>query len=641
MSFKRFVFALAVALGLAGLVHAAPLEAYGKLPSMEYATISPSGHAVAMVVTNGEQRTIIVQDLASDAVTLRGFVGEHKIRNVQWAGDDHLVLVASATLNDMSISNGFREWFFGSSIDLKTKKLKPLMQNAKADLTAIFDTPIIRSYRGEPSVFVQGVVFGGGRGQLSLFRIDLETGANRLVQMGTEYTTDWAVDSEGQPLAQEIVDPRSGAWAIRVRTANGWREAVTVNSLLDRPRMIGLGRDNASVLYAAPGADRDGTWLLHEVRTDGAPPAPAAPLGDTTEPIRAALDGRLIGRYGLVGDEDRYSFFDPADERAWRAIVAAYPGERVTLQSWSTDRKKIVVLVDSKTHGPAFALVDLTTRNAKWLGAQYAALKPADISPRSPIRFKASDGLPLTAYLTLPQGRAAKGLPLIVFPHGGPAARDAPGFDWWAQAMTSRGYAVLQVNFRGSEGLGEPLLAAGYGEWGRKMQSDLSDGVRHLAAEGTIDPGRVCIVGASYGGYAALAGATLEHGVYRCAVSVAGVSDLRRQVGYSRTRSGVSAERYWTRFMGAEGRGDHILTDYSPAQQAGKADIPILLIHGKDDTVVPLEQSRVMAEALRRAGKPAELIVQPGADHWLSRGDTRLQTLTATMAFVEKHNPPN
>jgi len=640
MRIERWIVGLALALGLAGLANAASLAAYGKLPSMEYATVSPSGRQVALVVTNGEARTIIVQDLASDTVTLRGLIGEHKIRNVQWAGDDHLVLVASTTLNDMSIENGFREWFFGTAINLKTKKLKPLMQNSKADLSAIFGTPIVRSYHGEPSVFVQGIVFNDSRGQLSLFRIDLESGANRLVQMGSDDTVEWAVDAEGQPLAQEISG--AGAWSIRVRTAGGWREAVRrADGSLDSPYMIGLGRDNASVIYAAPDADKDGAWMLHEVRTDGATPAAPRPLEDLAEPVRAALDGRLIGGYGLVGDEDRYTFFDPADERAWKAIVAAYPGERVTLQSWSTDRKKIVVLVESKTHGPAFALVDLTERAAKWLGAQYSALTPADISARTPIKFKAADGLALTGYLTLPQGRPAKALPLIVFPHGGPAARDDPGFDWWAQAMASRGYAVLQVNFRGSEGLGEALLNAGYGEWGRKMQTDLSDGVRHLAGQGVIDPKRVCIVGASYGGYAALAGATLDHGVYRCAVSVAGVSDLRRQILYSRSKGGAGAERYWNRFMGAEGRNDHVLTDYSPAQQAAKADIPILLIHGKDDTVVPLEQSRVMADALRKAGKPAELIVQKGADHWLSRGDTRLQTLEASVAFIEKHNPPN
>jgi dipeptidyl aminopeptidase/acylaminoacyl peptidase len=207
--------------------------------------------------------------------------------------------------------------------------------------------------------------------------------------------------------------------------------------------------------------------------------------------------------------------------------------------------------------------------------------------------------------------------------------------------MAARGYAVLQVNFRGSDGFGPAHLAAGYGQWGRKMQTDLSDGVRWLAGQGTIDAKRVCIVGASYGGYAALAGPTLDPGVYRCAVSVAGVADLRRMVNWSGDNRGQAAYRYWTRFMGADNAGDPRLAEISPAAQAARADAPILLVHGRDDTVVPLEQSQVMADALKRAGKPHELLVMRGEDHWLSRGATRQEMLQATMAFVEKHNPPN
>ncbi|MDZ4373724.1 MAG: S9 family peptidase [Phenylobacterium sp.] len=628
-----------VGLVAAGAAQAAPLEAYGRLPSIEQASISPSGHAVAVVVTNGEHRNIVVKDMTSGEVLLNGFVGDHKIRNVQWAGDKHLVVVSSATQTAFNILNGRREWMFGSIVDIAAKKLRPMMRNSEADLGAIFDMPSVRNYRGQPAVFVQGVVFSGSRGHLSLFRVSLDGGANRLVTTGGPETIDWVVDPEGQPLAQEVYDRQSGAWAVKMRVGPGWREVASSRAPLDRPYLLGLGRDAASVVYAS--RDDAGQWAWREARLDGATPAAPIPFLDDQTPLRAALDGRMIGHYVLAGDEDRYTFFDPEDERAWRAIVKAYPGERVSLQSWSTDRQKIVVLVDSVTEGPAYALVDLNTKKASWLGGQYQELTPEDISPQRPVRFRAADGLELTGYLTLPRGRDPKALPLIVFPHGGPAARDRPGFDWWAQGMASRGYAVLQVNFRGSDGLGSRLLEAGYGEWGRKMQTDLSDGVAHLASNGTIDPRRVCIVGASYGGYAALAGATLQSGVYRCAVSVAGVTDLRRQVAYSSARGGGSTQRYWNRFLGVERRSDDTLTRYSPIAHAAAADAPILLIHGKDDTVVPLEQSRLMADALGRAGKPHELIVQKGADHWLSRGETRLETLTATMAFVEKHNPPN
>jgi dipeptidyl aminopeptidase/acylaminoacyl peptidase len=312
----------------------------------------------------------------------------------------------------------------------------------------------------------------------------------------------------------------------------------------------------------------------------------------------------------------------------------------VTLQSMSDDHKTWVVLVDSPTDGAAYAAVDVAAGHGEWVGAEFSGIEFDDVSPVRPVSFKAKDGLALTGYLTTPHGKAAKGLPLVVFPHGGPAVRDKPGFDWWAQAMAAHGYAVLQVNYRGSDGFGSKFLQAGFGEWGRKMQTDLSDGVRELAAQGVVDPKRVCIVGASYGGYAALAGPTLDPGVYRCAVDVAGISDLRRFVTWSRDQSDLSSERYWDRFMGAKGPGDPHLAEISPAAHAGAADAPILIIHGKDDTVVPFEQSQIMADALKKAGKPVDFVVLNHEDHWLSRSDTRLQMLQATIGFLEKHNPP-
>jgi dipeptidyl aminopeptidase/acylaminoacyl peptidase len=315
----------------------------------------------------------------------------------------------------------------------------------------------------------------------------------------------------------------------------------------------------------------------------------------------------------------------------------------VELVGASADHRKLVVMVDSPTEGPAYALVNLDARSAGWIGNQFAGLKSEDVGERRPIAFKAADGLALTGYLTLPHGKDAKALPLVVLPHGGPAARDELGFDWWAAALASRGYAVLQVNYRGSEGFGWSFLSAGFGQWGGKMQTDLSDGVRYLASQGTIDSRRVCIVGASYGGYAALAGATLDRGVYRCAASVAGPSDLRRMVARYRSALGSQAaevQRYWLRFMGADSLGDSHLQAISPAALADKVDIPILLIHGDQDTVVPFEQSQIMADALKKAGKPVTFVTLHSEDHHLSRGATRLQMLRAVMDFLEHNNPP-
>lgn len=180
-------------------------------------------------------------------------------------------------------------------------------------------------------------------------------------------------------------------------------------------------------------------------------------------------------------------------------------------------------------------------------------------------------------------------------------------------------------------------MMAGNGEWGRKMQTDISDGLAELVRQGIVDPTRACVMGASYGGYAALAGVTLQHGFYRCAVSVAGVSDLGRLYQTEMSRSG--GNRTMMRSLKAEIGSGRELKDVSPVRFAERADAPILLVHGKDDTVVLYEQSTNMAGALRRAKKPVELVTLPGEDHWLSRSVTRQTMLQAALDFVQKHNP--
>jgi dipeptidyl aminopeptidase/acylaminoacyl peptidase len=245
--------------------------------------------------------------------------------------------------------------------------------------------------------------------------------------------------------------------------------------------------------------------------------------------------------------------------------------------------------------------------------------------------------------VTLPKGRVAHGLPLVVLVHGGPESRDTARFDWWSQSLADQGYAVLRSNFRGSA-VSSRFTAAGFGEFGRKMQTDLSDGVRYLVKEGIADPARVCIVGASYGGYAALAGVTLDAGVYRCAVSVAGISDLKaflRWVNEGRLARNNREQRYWDRFIGVSGPGDPLLEKISPIRRVESVSVPVLLIHGKDDTVVPYDQSDDMYDALRHAGKTVEFVKLKHEDHWLSRGETRLQMLQATVAFLRRHNPPD
>ncbi|MGH6911535.1 MAG: alpha/beta hydrolase family protein, partial [Phenylobacterium sp.] len=543
--------------------------------------------------------------------TLHGLgVGEAKVRDVQWAGPSHIILMTSVTAKLQDFVAPRAEYFRIFDYNLETQKLAPLLRDAPGMLPLIFDAPVVRVLGGKPYLYVQTYRFNSsGQSALALFRIDLATDRTSMMEAGGVDSRDWLVGDDGVAAAQVAADAQSGRWVLKLKAGAGWRENRTIEAKVERPNLIGLGRDAKSVLI---GERVDGSVQIREVSPEGVWSEPLKLQGDAT--IFDPLHHNLIGLRTLEGDEVRYSFFDPKDRAAWAAVRKALAADQATLVSWSDDRSKFVVATDSATEGPAYCLVDLESGAVSRVGVAYESLRPDDISPVRPVRFKAQDGLELSGYLTTPRGRDAQTLPLVVFPHGGPAVRDGPGFDWWAQAMASRGYAVLQVNFRGSDGFGWKFLEAGFGQWGRKMQTDLSDGVRELARQGVVDPKRVCIVGGSYGGYAALAGPTLDPGVYRCAASYGGISDLRTFAPWVRSQNGVGSQRYLIRFIGAESARDPSMSEISPAAHADKVSVPILLIHGKDDTVVPLEQSQRMADALKAAGKPVELVVLDGTD---------------------------
>lgn len=232
-----------------------------------------------------------------------------------------------------------------------------------------------------------------------------------------------------------------------------------------------------------------------------------------------------------------------------------------------------------------------------------------------------------------------KNLPTIVMPHGGPASYDNVGFDFMAQAFASRGYLVIQPQFRGSTGFGKKHYEAGWGQWGKGMQDDLTDAVAAYAKAGYVDTERVCIVGASYGGYAALAGAAFTPDLYQCAVSIAGVSHLPKMLAADRSRYGKKSWvlNYWNRSILDGDYDKPLLKTLSPYYAADKVKIPVLLLHGEDDTVVEYEQSKLMYKAINKAKGDAQLIKLKNDDHKLQDSVTRIQAVTEMVNFVEKH----
>lgn len=349
----------------------------------------------------------------------------------------------------------------------------------------------------------------------------------------------------------------------------------------------------------------------------------------------------MIG-VAYAGMYPSYEIFDAALEADIKGIQAKLPESAVEVDSWSADRSRVLLFVSGGGLSERYVLFDRTARTLDLIAFARPAIKPEDVGQVITIEYKAQDGLKIPSLITWPTGVAEanrKNLPLIVIPHGGPQAYDAVGFDWMAQYFANEGYLVFQPNFRGSGGFGESFATAGHGEWGRKMQSDITDGVRALTRMGWADGNRTCILGGSYGGYAALAGGAVTPDLYKCVVAIAGVANLREMLGTELREHGprAGAYRYWTKVIGDPTKDADRIDAVSPVNLAASFKAPVLLIHGTDDLVVPARQSELMESALKKAGKNVTYMKLPGDDHYLSNSDNRRAALEAMSAFVAKH----
>jgi dipeptidyl aminopeptidase/acylaminoacyl peptidase len=622
---------------------AAPLEIYGRLPLIEDVALSPDGSRIAYVRTTQNMRIIAVVSLVDNKVIAALRVGDQKLRSIEWADDNRLMIDTSSTGLPWGLSGSEREWHLLQVFNVVNHKSTPVPDPNPRKLSdvrtmnVISGRVMVRHIDGHTVLFVPGL-YVENQTLPALFRFDLETGKEKLISRGSSITKAWLVGGDGEVVAEQDYDEKDQRWALKIRREGHLQEAVFGHEAIDFPRILGFGPSPDTLLILSIEGE-ESMWRLLSLK-DGTLGTPMAEHKLLNAPIEDRRTYRVIGGVH-TGDDARYEFFDPQMQERWDTAIHAFEGERLRLVSWSDDFQKFVVQVNSPKHGFYYDLIDLNARTAGSIGEVYGGgILPLAVRR---ITYAAADGMQIPAYLTLPRGRAERSLPLIVLAHGGPASHDTAGFAWWPQALTEQGYAVLQVNYRGSD-LSQRFLAAGFGQWGRKMQTDLSDGVRHLVTAGIADPARVCIVGASYGGYAALAGVTLDPGVYRCAVSVAGIADLKRMLDWVNEK-GINRhnieERYWDRFMGVSGPGDPVLETISPIKHIDVVNVPVLLIHGRDDTVVPFNQSSEMFNALRRANKDVEFVTLQHEDHWLSRSETRLQMLQASVAFLRAHNPPD
>lgn len=625
-----------------------PVAVFGKLPDVNKVALSPAAKKIALVKQAAGENILVDYDMttgASKAMRL----GITKVREVFWIDDEHVAVVVSSTANFSVFSDSRTEnntvfvinMTKGTNITLFSEKNGADM----ADFNPVVMGGLgrITTSKGARITAANYRLRGNSANEFCLYSFDPATGKGNIIDSATLPVRNWIIKPDGALLARSEFRNLDKVWTLRIHDGKTWKAVYSETAPIDSPSLIGRGSSENTALVLFNSGERADKY--YEIGVDGVFKGPLGPDGANVSPLFHPETRLLAGFVHADPAGETYEYSDPTLAKLPELIKKALPDyESRSIAARSFDPYKVIVYAEGASDPGTYCFFDFRSGAFRVVGETRPDLPSEWISEKKVIHYKAADGLEIEAFLTLPstaalKGKPAKNLPLIVLPHGGPQASDSIGFDWWSQALASRGYVVLQPNFRGSDGYGQAFVEAGYGQWGRKMQTDLSDGVRHLAKEGLIDPSRVAITGASYGGYAAMAGITLDPGIYRCSVAVAGVSNLKSMLDWEHEQTGSKNSTtmlYWNRFMGNR----DTLDDISPDMHVDKVTAPLLLIHGRDDTVVPFAQSLRMQSAMQKAGKPVEMFELPAEDHWLSREKTRVACLETMVAFLEKHNPP-
>ena len=306
-----------------------------------------------------------------------------------------------------------------------------------------------------------------------------------------------------------------------------------------------------------------------------------------------------------------------------------FPDQTVSIDSQSQCKNEIIVSVISPIVPPEYYFMNIIDGTIKRIAQSYQNIDRDKLSPMVPVSYQARDGLEIPAYLSLPKEKK-QNLPAIILPHGGPMARDGWNFDYWVQFLTTRGYAVFQMNYRGSTGYGETFRKAGYHEWGGKMLDDIDDGANWMIAQGFADPDNICIMGASYGGYAALQNSARGGVDYKCAVAFAPISNISALMHHLRNINGFQA---YLEYVDSD---EWTFEEASPSSNIDKINIPVLVMHGSNDLSVTVMQSRSFYKSMKEAGKDIRYVEFEGGGHFLISEKFRMQLLSEIEIFLER-----
>ncbi|KCZ55367.1 hypothetical protein HY29_12590 [Hyphomonas beringensis] len=645
----RFVAAMMMALVLACAGRTAnaevphpPLEEYGDLPSIRMMDMSPNGKLISFIQRHDGTDFLALHNVETGKTEYKLKVSDVSARGVWFADDEHVIILASDRKWLYGYKNDF-EYSGAFSYNLKTGSLKPLLRGNRDLWPAQGGLGRIIGYSDKPDHVYMPAYIGKPPADptMDLLRVSLETGMGGTYKRGTAHTIDWFADMDGTVFAREDYNVERDIYTIWTYV-NGKREKIyEEDSDLVPLSLLGVKADKSGIIFVSSGENEEGYDEVYEMDFKGS--VKPSGLGKSDTDIGSVYtDGnRFVVGVRYTGPVPRYKFFDPEVDSAVSALTEQFSAAAVYVEAWTEDWSRILYRIYGSDTPGTYVLQDRDTGSLSFIADGRQGIPPEAIGQMVAVTYPARDGLSIPAIVTWPAGadmQTASDLPLIVIPHGGPQSNVPVYFDWMAQYFANRGYLVLQPNFRGSSGYGQAFVEAGYGEWGGKMQDDVTDGVNALVSQGVADPDRVCIVGGSYGGYSALAGGAYTPDLYKCVVAIAPVADIPLMMRRLRkeTDRGSSAIAYWTKFIGGKD-GQVDMASVSPVNSAGNFKAPVLLIHGKHDTVVDIEQSHAMEKALRKAGKDVTLIELDGEDHWLSQGETRIETLKAMSDFVDQN----
>ena len=597
------------------------------------AQISPDGQYLSFLKPYKGTRNIWVKEAGEPFSAARPMSKEatRPIRQYFWSRDSKYILYAQDAAGD----ENFNVYAIDPSQPADPATGVPptrALTNFKGVRTMIYAAP-----KAKPDILYIGLNDRDAQWH-DLYQLSISTGEKKLLRKNTERIAGWDFDHDGNLRLAERTNQVGDTEVLRV-DADGFKQIYSC-SVLENCGVEDFDAENKQVYLVTNKGDLD---LMEVEMLD---PATGKTTKYESDPEkRVDTEGLQLSEvdYHVLftryqDDRQRLYFKDKDFEKEFHWLQSKLPGKEIAFGARSKDENIWIVSAYSDTEpGETY----LWNRKAKTLDLQYKIreeLPRESLSERKPYHYKSSDGLEITAYLTLPKGLPTKNLPLVVFPHGGPWARDVYGYDTFAQFLSNRGYAVLQPNFRGSTGYGKKFLNAGNGEWGRKMQDDITWGVKALVADGTVDPKRAGIAGGSYGGYATLAGVAFTPNVYAAAVAIVAPSNLITLLDAIPPYWEAGRKQMYARMADpTTPDGKALLIAESPLTKAKDIVTPLLVVQGKNDPRVNIRESNQIVAAVRDNGKPVEYLVAPDEGHGFARPINNLAMVTAMEGFLQKY----